>query len=288
MSMRGITSCVRWDGQFKLTLIGSMADPFTGIIYLSSGKKDKYGIGMIKRCVVRFVVDGENNKPYILIDRMYPSLDNDVLKQFINVLHSKTNNHYLIHYGPAMEASILGKSYIPQTPVINNLADNVRPYRDTKIPFGKTLSKISERKIANVKIKLHNLRAKLKKNTTIKEPTTLVKNEQLKQLLSGPDFLFLYNSYTDAIMDRTIELCNVDHGLSSDEQIKQICYYYFAHKKDILKTANQRFVRSINKYYGAAKKVFTVANLKTMLEYMIKETDKTIKQQAFTIVSKQV
>ena len=50
MSMRGITSCQKWSGKYKQALIGSLIDPFVGIMYLTSGS-DVNGLGsrMMKR-----------------------------------------------------------------------------------------------------------------------------------------------------------------------------------------------------------------------------------------------
>ena len=51
MSSRGIKSCQSWEnGQYKYCTIGSVVDPFVGIIYLTSGSKyNKYGSKMIRR-----------------------------------------------------------------------------------------------------------------------------------------------------------------------------------------------------------------------------------------------
>src|ERR1700722_2268192 len=67
MSMRGVSSCQSWDGEYKHCLIGSLIDPFVGIVYLTSGAKfNKYGSKMIKRCIVRFAVNEKTRKPIIV------------------------------------------------------------------------------------------------------------------------------------------------------------------------------------------------------------------------------
>lgn len=98
MSMRGISSCQRWSSNLKTHLIGSMIDPCVGIIYITSGKDTKYGTRMMKRALVRFVVDKYTAKPALLLERVYPHDRNKPLSQastyrlFIDFLKKKTKN----------------------------------------------------------------------------------------------------------------------------------------------------------------------------------------------------
>lgn len=55
MSMRGVRSCMRWGSKHHTHLVGSIIDPFCGIIYLTNRKRNKYGCLFKKRAVVRFV-----------------------------------------------------------------------------------------------------------------------------------------------------------------------------------------------------------------------------------------
>lgn len=71
MSMRKITSCMRWKSSHATSLVGSIVDPYAGIIYLTDGEYTKYGKNMLARAVVRFVVNRNNNKPAILIEEIY-------------------------------------------------------------------------------------------------------------------------------------------------------------------------------------------------------------------------
>jgi hypothetical protein len=79
MSMRGIDSCQAWDGSYKRNLIGSIIDPFVGVIYLTNNKNyyGNRGKEMLYRCVVRYVVNRTTRKPAILLEPMYTSEDND-------------------------------------------------------------------------------------------------------------------------------------------------------------------------------------------------------------------
>lgn len=76
MSMRGIDSCQAWDGSYKRNLIGSIIDPFVGVIYLTNNKNyGTHGKEMLYRCVVRYVVNRTTKKPAILLEPMYSSDD---------------------------------------------------------------------------------------------------------------------------------------------------------------------------------------------------------------------
>jgi hypothetical protein len=73
MSMRGIHSCMKWSSRQSKHLIGSILDPFTAVIYITDGKKLKYGSKFLRRSVVRYMVrdDGSKFEPFIYIERVY-------------------------------------------------------------------------------------------------------------------------------------------------------------------------------------------------------------------------
>jgi len=80
MSMRGISSCQTWsaDGTgYSSCLIGSILDPYTGVLFIEDPKSNKtvYGTKMVRRCLIRFLVREKNGKkePFLFIDRIYPS-----------------------------------------------------------------------------------------------------------------------------------------------------------------------------------------------------------------------
>jgi hypothetical protein len=77
MSMRGIASCQRWGSSHCEHLIGSMIDPYCGIIYITNGNKFKLGEKMLQRALVRFVINRRNEKPELFIERMYPRVNED-------------------------------------------------------------------------------------------------------------------------------------------------------------------------------------------------------------------
>jgi hypothetical protein len=135
MSMRGIVSCQKWGKPQSKQVIGSIVDPFTGIIYLTSGTNTKYGSKMIRRCVVKFVVDRKAKKPYIGLERMYPDYDDAIGKQFIKFIREKTKNKFevvdMYNDNPGND------SYIPMSKVIDGLSGAYRPYTDCRVYHGQ-------------------------------------------------------------------------------------------------------------------------------------------------------
>src|ERR1700722_3346156 len=137
MSMRGISSCQRWGNSHANCLIGSMIDPYTGIIYLTRGK-NKYGSKMTKRAIVRLVLHRKNHKPALMIERIYPhdydSGTKDYVTQnlFTRFLKKKKKKKYPIVYGD----TALGKKYIiPLSEQVESLSDSEKSYRDSHIGY---------------------------------------------------------------------------------------------------------------------------------------------------------
>lgn len=140
MSMRGITSCQKWGNHHARALVGSMVDPYAGIIYITSNAKMKYGANMIRRAVVRFVVNENTRKPAILIERIYPHdynsglSDTITLMAFKDFIKKKTKNKFPVVYGEFSESR---RHFIPITKSVSELGENSgeRSYRDSKIPY---------------------------------------------------------------------------------------------------------------------------------------------------------
>ena len=279
MSMRGIKSCVRWDGAHKLTLIGSMADPYTGIIYLTSEKKEKLGTHMAKRCLVRFVIDGENDKPYLLIDRMYPTLDMDVLSAFKEFIERKTSNRFDIIYGPTMDEERRIRSYIPNREITSKLNEQTFSYRDTKLPIGKRPSKISERRDTNLKIKLHNLIIRLKKELLVADCANLVANPDMRNwiLRYKPNIVADYGAI---LIDEALKALAVDKDATSDECFKRICFSFLTQKQDIVRGAGKRFMR--DKQVAA---VLVKKDIQPLLDAVETSLSKVIKSYTLSIIT---
>jgi hypothetical protein len=106
MSMRGVSSCQRWgNAKHRSKVIGTMLDPYAGVLYLTSNSNTKYGSKMIKRSVVRLIINKTTKKPALLIERVYPhtkdnpDINETTLALFTDFLNKKTGNKFDILYG---------------------------------------------------------------------------------------------------------------------------------------------------------------------------------------------
>jgi hypothetical protein len=141
MSMRGITSCQKWDGQHKQCLVGSILSKFVGVMYLTSGvdfeaNGIKFGSKMLRRSLVRYVVDAITNKPCIVIDKMYPEYDKDIAKVFIETLKSKTGLDVYYTTEITNELKVL---YTPREELRGKIEQRERSYLDTPIKYEEDL-----------------------------------------------------------------------------------------------------------------------------------------------------
>src|ERR1019366_6867394 len=133
MSMRGFTSCQTWGNTNSTHIVGSIADPFTGIIYLTSGSKfNEHGSKMIRRCVVRFMVNKKTKTPYIGLEKMYPAGDNVMLNEFIKFIKERTDNKFDVHY---LQTKPYSYDYVPMSKIVSNLSAYDQPYRDSGIVY---------------------------------------------------------------------------------------------------------------------------------------------------------
>lgn len=142
MSMRGISSCQSWRGGYSRDLIGSIVDPYVGIIYLTNGSKTTKGRRMTNRAVIRYVVHHTTRKPALMIEPVYSSYyDNEqkALGIFAAFLNTKTKLP-IVFYNRDREY------YIPNSkPVAKLQASNIRyhssrngdcvSYRDSGIRY---------------------------------------------------------------------------------------------------------------------------------------------------------
>lgn len=186
MSERGITSCQSWQGDYRKCVIGSMVDPFVGIIYLTTGNKfNDRGSKMIRRCIVRFVIDKADKKPYIFMDNMYPSMDKAVLTAFKQFISKRVGENMKIIANSEISNKLLQNSYIPNSPVsqlLQKLQDSgkkkgyyadpyykdedqeyypndrngIMSYQDTYIPVSKKHKKTHLKDLSKKKSELYN------------------------------------------------------------------------------------------------------------------------------------
>jgi hypothetical protein len=137
MSMRGITSCQKWNGDYPRCLIGSILSKFVGIIYLTSGVKiedqepyKNLGTKMMKRCIVRYAIDAIEKRPCILIDKMYPEFNKNILKSFIDALKSRTS--LPVYYSPDL-GNKMKHMYLPNEKIREDISDRDWSYQDTPL-----------------------------------------------------------------------------------------------------------------------------------------------------------
>jgi hypothetical protein len=263
MSMRGITSCQRWQGQYRHCLIGSIVDPFTAIIYLTSGTDYKHlGAKMIRRSVVRFVVDALDKKPYILIDRVYPSYDEEAVKKFIEFITQKTHGKFKVMYGPNMGLELQQHSYIPKSgaaEVLNGFrGTNLFSYQDTKVPIGKTVNKNERNRSTNLRTRQLNLQRISAAASTIKFSKEYVNSKKgetpefkefLTKVITGPDFRHHIVDFSRRLVGKITLNCPSLPMEDPDEYTRRLCFYYFINKKKLIKTERTAFIRRMNNYY---------------------------------------
>jgi hypothetical protein len=144
MSMRGINSCQKWNSGYRRCLIGSMVDPYVGIIYITNGKRTKYGSNMIRRSVVRLVINTSTRKPAIMIERVYLPYDyydydgttqNITTKnEFKKFIKERVGEKLPVIY--AEDVSTFTCDYfIPTTKPVAKLTSPKRSYRDSRTPY---------------------------------------------------------------------------------------------------------------------------------------------------------
>lgn len=108
ISMRGISTCQSWEGDYYYCLIGSMLDPFVAVIYLESkNHSNEYGSKMLYRSIVRFGL--KNKVPVLIMDVIYPEPFNEILSLFKDYLMDKSGLE--VFYSKNLEDEYLLKKF---------------------------------------------------------------------------------------------------------------------------------------------------------------------------------
>ncbi len=298
MSMRGITSCQSWDGQYKKALIGSIVDPFVGLIYITSGTNmNKLGSKMIKRSLVRLVIDSKTKKPFIIVDRMYPECDNAIKDKFIAFIKTRVGDKFDVVYGPSLNYTNVNSSYIPKSDVHNKLEKTTLSYRDTKVPFKIEMAVETTKFRKNVQTKQAKFR-NLFRNTAFSKVSLcdgslrkfkpgLIK-DSVKIMLNSPDFKFLVRTYYCDVAEKTIHsLGECDDVFTSAEYMRRLCFYYLNNKDKLVRGINSSFVKTINMYFNK-KNDFKVnySVISKVLETVQENIDKNIKTEIKQLLEK--
>jgi hypothetical protein len=313
MSMRGVSSCQSWqNGAYKHGVIGSMIDPFVGIIYLTTGGNfNEYGSKMIKRCIVRYVVDGKTKKPYLALDNMYPSFDANVLTQFIEFLKARVSNKLEVYFASHLYGRpIYNTSYVPLTKVRESLENYgardpysvgaIVAYQDVKFPSKKSTNDPKEALYAK------NIVSKGQKFTQnfIAAATEAFKNIDIKlfpeaihptiQSLTGVAIgKGLYNnSYLIPELMRVIakgfiESVNSADFANSDTYIRRVYYNYFNRKELVFSSIKNNLVKQMNGGMGLKKKNrINADHLTVMMQVILSKTDDIMRDKLRKLVSR--
>lgn len=242
MSMRGITSCQKWDGQHKQCLVGSILSKFVGIVYLTSGVDfeyggDKLGSKMLRRCLVRYVVDASTNKPCIIVDKMYPDFDKEIAKAFVETIKSKTNLDVFYTQDITNELKVL---YTPREELREKIEQRERSYLDTPIKYQEDLDNQS---IAN-KNEMHMREVNYFKNSfsiflnnkffDIIE-SKKISSEQFK-LLNNINVSSSINNFTDHVVEyifNKVRFTSALNTMSRSEFHRKHLHDFFKSKKII-------------------------------------------------------
>jgi hypothetical protein len=121
MSMRGITTCQSWNGEYRQSLIGSMLDPYVGIVFLESkGKPTEYGSKMLYRSTVRFAVDNtkaaRKKQPVLILDHIYPECFTEIFDLFSKFLTEKSGLKVIL--AADEEQNIIdGRYFLPRSKI---------------------------------------------------------------------------------------------------------------------------------------------------------------------------
>src|ERR1039457_1057613 len=140
MSMRGIRSCQGWTNDYPKCLVGAVYSKFVGIIYLTSGALSedfppyiKLGTKMMRRCIIRYAIDDSNKKPVILLDKMYPDLDNDILKLFTDAISARTKLPVLYFDSRTSPLAMVKNLYVPHEQFKHDFALRDLSYQDSPL-----------------------------------------------------------------------------------------------------------------------------------------------------------
>lgn len=84
MSMRGVCSCMHWENSHRDHLVGSVTDPFLGMVYISDNEMTPYGISFRRRSLVRVLYDYSTKEYVLFIERVYKDTGNKNPGIYIN------------------------------------------------------------------------------------------------------------------------------------------------------------------------------------------------------------
>lgn len=314
MSMRGVTSCQSWKGDYRHCMIGSLIDPFVGIIYLTSGGKfNEYGSKMIKRCVVRFAISQKEKKPVLVLDNMYPEYDKKITDQFIAFLKERTGNKFDVLYSGNGKG--LGDVYMPLTEVRKKLQGygpngkknddpydylgSIQSYQDFHIKNAKPEGRDKQ-------AQLFEKNSKKKENKFIKNLTdslsTAIKETELNKFptttraavkkMKGNDKNYWNHTYVVSEMAKALArdiMKTVDKSnfTNSDTYTRRIYYSYFLNKLKVIESLKTKLSRDLNgKLALKNNEKFNSANVVAVMKTLLPQIDAAMKKELLELVEK--
>jgi hypothetical protein len=314
MSMRGVSSCQSWNnGAYKHSVIGSMLDEFVGIIYLTSGGKyNEYGTKMIRRCIVRFVVNSKTKQPYIALDQMYPAFDSKTLAQFKDFISSRVRKDIDVHYAPYLNGTQIHKSsYIPLTKVRETLAkfpvnfpsydgNSIIAYQDVKFPDKHPIGEETRdlfQKNAEKKANRFAEQLILAAVSGLKNIDTNLFPENVRPIIQAligeniPNGFFncsyQFPVYMKAIAREFIASVKIDDFTNSDTYVRRIYYSYFNRREEVFMGIKNKLVKQINSDCVPGKKnKIKPDHLSLIMQVILAQIDETMKDKLRKLVSK--
>ena len=272
MSMRGIRSCQRWDGEYPRCLIGSILSKYVGIIYLTSGVKaedhptySNLGTKMLRRCVVRYAIDSDEKAPCILIDKMYPEYDKEVCSIFTKSLQAKTK--LPVHYAPELGNKIK-HIYTPAEEVRNEVSNRELSYQDTPLKSKEDI---------NIFYLLTNNKEEIERDVSgFKVNLPLFFARKMEDIYNN-------NIIVNDEIKKTVKNIRLNTGLTS------FCNIMSSHMLSVFPATDGKNYKNSKSYYRKylmdllmnRKKVFTrvVSTLKPQVQA---HTSRTVNMESFT------
>src|SRR5271165_600066 len=306
MSMRGISSCQSWDrGEYKHCTIGSVIDPFVGIIYMTTGGKfNEYGTKMVRRCIVRFVIDGKDNKPYILMDRMYPSDDAKVITQFKKFIKKRTGDKFNVVYSEKMGNELIKNSYLPLNHIRKKLQetskdgkskayddyDAIQSYQDMRLnnKSGNKKDKQAELFDKNSKKKdnrfiqsFTKLFVETVKNVPITEvPRTIKPAFKLIKAKNNYNCINSIHNIGNTIAKSIIDNVDKTQFTNSETYIRRVYYSFFNQRNNVIDKTKNDLIKKLNgDLHLKAGERFGIRNFVPLMKMIFPAMDKVMKEE---------
>jgi hypothetical protein len=313
MSCRGIRSCQSWQGgEYKHCTIGSVIDPFVGIIYMTSGGKyNQFGTKMMKRAIVRFAVDDRKSTPFLLIDRMYPSYDKATLTSFKNLLKTRTDGKFDIYYSDEVCYDLPTHAYLPLNPIREKLTktsvdgknknphndyyETIQSYQDMRLQDKRgskkdtqaaLFEKNSARKVSKFNSSFTNDFVSAAKASDLSKLPQALKPTINKLIGKNGDHYPLTGIAQDIANDI---IASVDKNVftNSDTYMRRIYYAYFNHKRKMINENKTSLVKYLNGHMGLKpRERFSARSFSDMMEAIYPELDKAVKAHLKELVAK--